>query len=173
MSRIGLLGAVALATVIVGSGVEAQTPIPPAPKDFVMAAAQSDRYEIMAAHLAAVQSQDPHVRNFAEQMISDHTRMIEELREAATATGLSSPTLGMSSDQAALLGSLQGLRGTDFDKTYARQQVLAHTQALTVQDSFAQAGAKSDLRTAAAASLPTIRDHLRMAEQLRQEVGGN
>jgi hypothetical protein len=103
--------AIALAVVIGGRGAQAQTPIPPSPKDFVMAASQSDQYEILAASVASVQGQDPRVRTFAQEMIQDHTRLFEELSKAATAAGLPPPERGMSSDQATLLSSLQSLRG--------------------------------------------------------------
>ena len=152
---------------------QAQTPIPPSPKDFVLAAAQSDQYEIMAAHLADVQGQDAHIRTFAQAMIRDHTRLTEDLRKAATASGLPPPSSGMSSDEAALLSGLQGLRGAEFDKAYARQQELAHAQAVAVEDSFATGGADANLKQAAQTALPTIQDHLKIAQQLRVEVGGN
>ena len=152
---------------------QAQTPIPPSPKDFVMVAAQSDQYEIMAAHLAEVQGQDPHVRAFAHEMIRDHTGLNEDLRKAAMASGLPPPSSGMSSDEAALLSGLQGLRGAEFDRAYARQQELAHAQAVAVEDSFATAGADANLKKAAQSALPTIQNHLKMAHQLRAQLGGS
>ena len=152
---------------------QAQTPIPPSPKDFVMAAAQSDQYEIMAAHLADVQGKDVRVRTFAQAMIRDHTRLTEDLRQAVVASGLPSPDSGMSSDEAALLSGLQGLRGAEFDKAYARQQELAHAQAVAVEDSFATGGADVNLKKAAQSALPTIQEHLKMAKQLLVDVGGS
>jgi putative membrane protein len=172
MSTIGLWVAIALAVTIGGHGAQAQTPIPPSPKDFVMAASQSDQYEIMAARLASVQGQDPRVRAFAQEMIQDHTRLSEELSKAATAAGLPPPKRGMSSDQAMLLSSLQSLRGSDFDETYARQQELAHAQAVAVEESFATAGIDPNLREAAQSALPSIREHLKMAQQLKGDIGG-
>lgn len=173
MSKTATWGAIAWAIVIGCRGAQAQTPIPPSPKDFVMAASQSDQYEILAAHVAEVQGQDPRVRAFAEEMIRDHRRLIEDLRKAAMASELPPPEPGMSSDQARLLSSLQSLRGADFDKTYARQQELAHAQAVAVEDSFATQGSNPNLRKAAQSALPTIQDHLKMAQQLRVEVGGS
>jgi putative membrane protein len=168
-----LSGVLALAMAVGCHGARAQTPIPPSPKDFVMAAAQGDQYEILAARTAEVQGQDPRIRTFAEEMIRDHTRLTEDLREAAMASGLPAPGPGMSSDQAALLSSLQSLRGVEFDKAYARQQELAHAQALAVEESFADEGADPNLRKAAGSALSTIRDHLKMAHQLRVDVGGS
>jgi predicted outer membrane protein len=102
-------------------------------------------------------------------MIQEHTRLSQDLRNAAVASGLRAPDSGMSSDQAMLLSGLQGLRGRDFDKTFARQQELAHAQAVAVAESFATAGSDPDLRKAAQSALPSIREHLKMA----QDVGGS
>jgi putative membrane protein len=173
MSKTGVWGAFVLAVIVGGHGALAQTPIPPSPNDFVMAASQSNQYEILAARVASVQSQDPRVRTFAQKMIQEHTRLSQDLRNAAVASGLRAPDSGMSSDQAMLLSGLQGLRGRDFDKTFARQQELAHAQAVAVAESFATAGSDPDLRKAAQSALPSIREHLKMAQQLRVDVGGS
>jgi len=67
---------------------------------------------------------------------------------------------------------LQSLRGPDFDKTYAKQQVLAHRQALAVEQSFASAGADANLRRVARSDAPMIEHHLEMAQQMRAALGG-
>ena len=172
MLKTGLWGAMALAVIVGGHGAQAQTPIPPSPKDFVLAASQNDQYEVLAASVASVQGQDRRVRTFAQEMIQEHTRLAEDLRKAAAASGLPSPEPGISSDQASLLSSLQSVRGPDFDKTYARQQELVHAQAVAVEESFATAGSDSNLRKAAQSALASIRDHLKKA-QLRVDVGGS
>jgi putative membrane protein len=164
---------VSLALIIGGHGAQAQTPIPPSPKDFVMDVAQSDQYEILAASVAVAQSQDQHVLTFAREMIEEHTRLAEGLRHVALASGIPFPEPGISSDQAGLLSSLQSLRGADFDKTYVRQQELAHAQAIAVEESFAAAGSKANLQKAAQSALPMIRDHLKKAQQLSVDVGGS
>ena len=74
--------------IVGGRGAQAQTSIPPSPEDFVMAASQSGQYEVLAARVAAVQGQDPRVRTFAQEMIQEHTRLAEDLRKAAAASGL-------------------------------------------------------------------------------------
>ena len=136
-----------------------------------MAASQSDEYEIQSGRVAEVQSNDARVREFAQHMIRDHTRTSENLRQAAITSGLQQPEPGLSSDQARLLSSLQSLRGAEFDRTYARQQALAHTQAQAVNESFAEGGSNLNLRNAAESALPIIRDHLKMAQRLRVDIG--
>ena len=170
MIKNGSFAALALALIANNHGGLAQTPIPPSPKDFVMATTQSDEYEIMAAQVADVEAKDPHVRAYAQEMVRDHTRLNEEMRQAAMTAGLSASSRGMSSDQAMLLSSLQSLRGAEFEKAYVRQQVLAHEQALAVMKSFSIEGAEPNLRKSAQSALATIRDHRKKAEQLSSDV---
>jgi len=165
--------AIALAAALIGQTAEAQDRIPPPPRYFVLAAAQSDQYEIAAAQDALAQSQNPQVHAFAQRIIDDHTKSREALRQAALTSGLPSPPQAMDSDQAALLASLQSLRGPNFDRTYAKQQVLAHRQALAVEQSFASAGADSNLRRVARLGVPMIQHHLELALQMRTAVGGS
>ncbi len=163
----------ALAVVGTATGAIAQTPIPPSGKDFAMAAAQSDQYEIQAGRVALTESQSASIRTFAQEMIEEHTRTSESVSDAAAASGLPRPPQGMSSDQAAMLSALQSLRGAEFDKAYAKQQVLAHYQALAVEKSYAAAGMDVNLRAAAQSSVPIIQHHLEMAQQIRKTLDGS
>lgn len=171
MSRTGLWRPLAV-MMIASQSAHAQTPVPPSPKDFVMAAVQSDQYEILAGNVAVAQSHDPRVLKFAQDMIHDHSRLSDDWRHAAMASGLEAPDQGVSSEQASLLGGLQSAPAKDFDKTYARQQELEHTQAVAVVESFATAGLDPHLRMLAESALPTLRDHLIMAQQLMIEIDG-
>ena len=161
----------ALATALSAGAALAQTAIPPAPADFAMSAAQSDQYEILAAQDAITQSQNASIRAFAQQMIQNHTKSSADLRQAAAASGMKPPPPAMSSDQALMLSALQSLRGADFDKTYARQQVLAHTQALAVEQSFATSGSDPNFRKVAQSGVPMIQHHLEMAKQISAALG--
>ncbi len=172
-NRRGHLRALSLSFILFSSlwrtGVLAQTPIPPLAKDFVLNAAQSDQYEIAAAQLALGQSQNPPVRSFAQAMAEDHARMNTALREAAAASGLPSPPPAMSSDQSAMLAALQSLRGAKFDRAYLKQQILAHTQALAVEKSYATSGLDKNLTRIARSAIPVIQHHLEMATQLEAQ----
>jgi putative membrane protein len=138
-----------------------------------MSAAQSDQYEIVAAQDALTQSQNPRIKAFAQEMIEAHTRTTEALKQAVSASGMMPPPLAMSSDQALMVSSIQSLRGADFDKAYARQQVLAHTQALAVEQSYASAGKDANLRKAAQAAVPVIQHHLQMAQEISAALGAS
>ena len=166
------IGAAAVAALFVGAGARAAPQIPPPAKEFAMMAAQADEYDIQAGRTAAVQAVDARVRAFARQMVEDHSRTQAVLRQAATASGLEPPPPGMGGDQSRLLYALQALTGPDFDRTYMRQQVLAHDQALAVAQSYAAQGRDANLRAAAQTDAPLVQHHLDMAMQLRASLGG-
>ncbi len=90
------------------------------------------------------------------------------MRDAAKASGLEPPRPHVGGDQARFLASLQSLRGDEFDREYGRQQMLAHTSALTMMRSYAEKGSDSNLRRMAASSAPIIERHLQTARQLLQ-----
>lgn len=142
-------------------------PRAPTPEEFAQSAAQSDGYELAAARTALAQSRSPQVREFARQMLVDHARTGQAVRDAAVASGLAPPQPHVGGDQARFLASLQSLRGTEFDREYARQQVLAHTSALVTMRSYAAKGSDPDLRRAAVFAVPIVDHHLQMARQLK------
>ena len=77
------------------------------------------------------------------------------------------PSPGISNDQSQFLGALQSQRGADFDRTYIRQQVLAHRAALVVEQGYASFGDDAAIRQAATSTVPIIASHLAMAEQMQ------
>ena len=88
-------------------------------------------------------------------------------------SGMSPPLMALSGDQRMLLGALQSQSGPEFDRTYARQQVLAHQQASIVEQGYARNGSDPTIQRAAQAAVPIIRRHLDMAQQIRAGLGGS
>ena len=145
-------------------------PKTPKPEEFARTVAQSDGYELAAAQAALAQSRNRQVRAFAERMIADHQNTARQLADAAKAAGLEPPQPHVGGDQARFLMSLQSLRSDEFDREYGRQQMLAHTSALTMMRSYAEKGSEANLRRMAASAAPIIERHLQAARQLMQAV---
>ena len=143
-------------------------PKAPKPQEFAGTVAESDGYELAAAQTALAQSRNPQVRAFAERMIADHERMSRALHDAAKASGLEPPNPHVGADQARLLAGLQSLRGDEFDREYSRQQMLAHTSALTTMRDYAEQGSDSNLRGMAASFVPMIERHLKTSGELQR-----
>ena len=141
-------------------------------REFVQAAGESDAFEIMEAEAALAQSTDPRVTAFARQMIRDHGETSRQLVDATARAGLKPPPTGLSTAQSPFLAALQSLRGLEFDKTYWKQQALAHRSALTVEQQYAATGDAPAVRQAAVAAIPLIQSHLAMAEQMSGNPDG-
>ena len=150
---------------LLANGASAQSQ-PPSAQDFAAAAAQSDAYEIDAARVAQLQAQDQNIRAFADQMIKDHMQTSQSFKAAVAKAGLPPPPDGPNADQARMLSALQSMKGTDFDKAYVVQQVVAHQGAVAVEQEYVDKGTEPNLKYAATTSLPLIRHHLAMARQL-------
>ena len=161
----GLKAIVVALIVVFGGEALAQKPAAPSALDFATSASQSDQFEIQTARIVLAQSQDPRVRAFAQQMIADHSQMADSLRQAAMTSGLVLPPPSMTSDQAMTLMALQ--TSADLDKDYIRQQVLAHHQALAVQQSYAETGRDENLVRLATSEMAVVKRHLQTVEQIR------
>ncbi|SIT41241.1 putative exported protein [Paraburkholderia ribeironis] len=135
----------------------------PADQQFVLEASKSDATEIAASKVALKNSHDPHVRAFAQQMIADHTKLSHGMASLVSKKGFT-PT---PSQDSALVGKLQTLKGKEFDQAYVEQVgVEAHQRAVDLFQQESQSGTDSQLKAAAAHALPTIKHHLEMAQQL-------
>jgi putative membrane protein len=140
-----------------------RTQLSPADQQFVQEASKSDATEIAASKIALKNSNDPHVRKFAQQMIADHTRLSHGMASLVSKKGFT-PT---PSEDSALVGKLQTLKGNEFDQAYVEQVgVEAHQRAVDLFQQESQSGTDSQLKAAAAHALPTIKHHLAMAQQL-------
>jgi putative membrane protein len=142
----------------------------PADEQFVQTASQSDATEIAASRVALKNSHDPHVRKFAQQMITDHTKLAHGMAALVSKKGFTTtPTA-----DSALVGKLQTLKGKEFDQAYVEQVgVEAHQRAVDLFTQQSQSGTDPQLKAAAAHALPTIKHHLEMAEQLAGEMKGS
>lgn len=171
MKRSATLAAAVAAFLAGAVAVQADPPRPMSTKDFVQAAAGSDHFEVLEARVAMVEGRNPRVRSFAQQMIQAHTATLDALAQATASAGLPPPPAGLSGDQAMLLSALQAQRAPDFDKTYVRHQVLGHTQALAVEQGYANTRSDPAVRRAANAAVPIIQHHLDEARQLCSYLG--
>jgi putative membrane protein len=148
------------------TGVNAVFGVSPSTPDFVQQVAISDMFEIQSSELAT-QRADAATKAFAEQMIPAHRKTSDELK-ALVASGKVKETLPTKLDSAhqEKLDKLKGLHGVDFTKQYRSDQVEAHKDAVSLFERYADGGDNPALKEWAGKTLPTLRRHLEMAEQL-------
>src|SRR5205814_5712922 len=77
--------------------------------------AQANLSEIEGGKAAAAKAQSPDVKQFAQQMATDHQQMLQELETLAKSKGVALPQSGSFKDKAEMK-LMERASGADFDK---------------------------------------------------------
>jgi putative membrane protein len=153
------------------TGVNSVLDITPSTADFVKEAANSDMFEIESNKLAQ-QKGNASEKTFASQMVSDHAKTSSELKGLVSDGKVKAqlPTALDSSDQSKL-DKLKAANGKDFSSDFDSYQVTAHKDAVSLFERYAKGGDNADLKNWAGKTLPTLKRHLDMAENLKKSGG--
>lgn len=136
---------------------------------FVMFAAMGGMAEVEMGRLAMQKGASEDVRQFGRRMVEDHTRAGEELVRVASPKGMRPPAALDAKHQAALR-KMSALSGERFDREYARMMVGDHKKTVSEFQKEAERGADAEIKAFAAAQLPALREHLRMAQRLSDKI---
>jgi putative membrane protein len=148
------------------TGVNSALGVSPTTTDFVKEAATSDMFEIQSSQLARERG-NASEKTFAATMIKDHTKTTEDLESMVSSGDVKAdlPTALDSSHQSEL-DKLKSLKGADFGSRYDKDQVSGHKDAVSLFERYAKSGDDPKLKDWAGKTLPTLRHHLEMAEEL-------
>lgn len=151
-------------------GTQQRSTLASADKDFLENAAQGGHAEVEGSKLAQTKSSNADVKQFAEQMIQDHTKANQELMALAKQKGYTPPD-EPSIMQRTELKALSATSGNSFDKMYvSRIGVAAHEDTVKMFQKAAADAKDPDIKAWAAKTLPTLQHHLEMANALHQKV---
>jgi putative membrane protein len=105
---------------------------------FVQAAAMSDMYEIEAGKIAASRASGAAIKQFANDMVSAHTKTSVTLQAKIKEAGISVmlPT-ELDARHKGMIDNLNGASDQDFDQRYTNQQVNAHEEAVILFRGYA------------------------------------
>lgn len=139
-------------------------------EQFAKKAAQGGMAEVKLGQLAQEKGTNEAVKKFGQRMVQDHTKANDELKEAAQKESITLPSDVDAKDQATY-DALSKLSGSAFDKAYARDMVKDHEEDITEFNHEANVGQKEAIKSFATETLPTLKDHLKEARDMRQSVG--
>jgi putative membrane protein len=150
------------------TGVNSTLGIAPTTADFVKEVAISDMFEIQSSTLAQDKGNAPE-KSFASQMVTDHTKTSTELKGLVSSGKVKAdlPTALDSSHQSKL-DKLKDESGKDFSSDFDSDQVGAHEDAVSLFERYAKGGDNPDLKDWAGKTLPTLKHHLEMAQNLKK-----
>ena len=121
--------------------------------------------EIETGNMALEKSQNDQVKKFAQHMIDDHTSALKELQTLAQAKGVTLPD-GTDLKHKTMATALKVMTGNSFDSQYMKRAGVGDHQQTIELLQKAQKNAKDpELKAMATKMLPTVREHLKMAQQ--------
>jgi putative membrane protein len=134
------------------------------PATFVTKAAQGGLTEVAVSKAAAASSEDPKIKQFAGQMVRDHSKANDELSSLAKSKGLQVPA-SLDAEHQAIVQKLSNKKGSEFDAAYTKQMKEDHAKTVALFQS-ATKSSDPDLAAFAKKTLPTLMEHKRMAGDL-------
>ncbi|MDQ2832643.1 MAG: DUF4142 domain-containing protein [Acidobacteriota bacterium] len=134
-------------------------------KMFVRKALEGGMAEVQLGQLALQKSSNDEVKQFAQKMVDDHTKMGDDLKPIAQQMNVKVPD-GPSAKDKATMAKLQALNGDAFDKAYVKDMVKDHK---ADQREFKEESTRTtnpDLKQASTHGLEVVTEHLQMIEQI-------
>jgi putative membrane protein len=158
-----------------GFAAVAQSPAPPTDPQIAHIAYTAGQIDISAAELALKNSKNKAVRDFAEEMVRDHTAvnkqalaLLDKLKVKPEDNGTSK---SLSDGAAKKRDELSKLSGSDFDKAYAQNEVAYHK---TVNGALATAlipnSNNGELKSLLETGLKLFTEHQKHAEHLADQL---
>ncbi|MDQ6708895.1 MAG: DUF4142 domain-containing protein [Acidobacteriota bacterium] len=132
---------------------------------FAAKAAQGGMAEVKLGQLAQDKGSSDSVKQFGKKMVEDHSKANDQLKSVAAKENITLPADVDAKDQA-IYDRLSKLSGADFDRAYARDMVRDHKQDIAEFQKEANKGKDDAIKNFASQTLPTLQEHLKMAQGL-------
>ncbi len=136
--------------------------------EFLIEAASGGLYEVEAAKLAQQKATSQEIKDLAAKIEADHSQANQKLQALATSKGIAIPsTLG--DEEQKKLDELNKEEVSDFDEDYMEQMVKDHKSDVDAFEKAAKNLDDPDVKSFASTVLPTLKEHLNMAEQMEDK----
>ena len=171
------IAAVLFATALHPSIMKAQGTAAPTDPQIVGIVETADDIDINYAKLALSKARDKQVRDFAQQMITDHSAVQKSVINVASklnVTPADSPTSDSLKPQAQqTLEKSRGLKGKAFEKSYVDNEVSYHEAVINATKTVLIPSAQNaELKSALQGAEPLFEGHLAHAERVQSAIEG-
>lgn len=137
---------------------------------FLTMAAEGGTAEVELGQLASKNGSNSCVKQFGQRMVTDHSKANDQAKGIAAQKSVTLPT-SMSSKDQTMYRSLSPKTGTDFDKAYMTAMLKDHREDIAEFRHEANSGTDPDIKAWAAKTLPTLEEHLKLAEDCAKQLG--
>ncbi len=139
-------------------------------RDFAMHAMTGGMMEVKLSQFAAEHATNPAVKQFAQRLVQDHSQANKELMTIAGKNQIQFPR-EMSKDHQEVWNRLTNLRGADFDRQFVQHMIQDHQRDIAQFEKESKDGQDPQLKAFAAKTLPTLREHLKLAQDVASKLG--
>lgn len=133
---------------------------------FMIDAARGGMMEVQLGQTAQQKASSSAIKELGKKIEQDHTQAGNELAALAKAKNVSLPT--DTGGEKVIIDKVSSLSGAAFDKAYLKAMVRDHKKDVKEFQHESAVGIDSDVKAFAAKTLPTLQEHLRMAEDLQK-----
>jgi putative membrane protein len=130
---------------------------------FVTKAAMGGMMEVQLGNYAKDHASNADVKAFGQRMVDDHSKANDELKSIAASKGITLPT-SLSAKEQATYDRLTKLNGAEFDRAYMKDMVSDHRTDVAEFRRESQKGTDPEIKQFATKTLPTLEEHLKLAE---------
>ncbi len=139
------------------------------PSGFMMEAAKGGMAEVELSRTAMSKIQNAEVKQFAQQMVADHTRANNELKQLAAKKNVTLPT-ELDAAHKTMADRMSKLSGAEFDREYVNAMVEDHEKDVNLFRMQSESGTDADAKAFAAKTLPTLQMHLKMIQGIQSKM---
>jgi putative membrane protein len=137
---------------------------------FIFDAASSNLLEIRLGQLAQSKAVNSSVKQFGQQMVTDHSNLQTQLTATISKSGTDFKP-GMNDEDKKEAERLDKLSGAEFDRQYMTSTIQHHQQDVAEFQSMSSSARSAEARQIATTGLPVVQRHLTMATQVGAQVG--
>ena len=137
---------------------------------FVMEAAKGGLAEVELGKLATEKASSSEVKKFGQRMVDDHGKANDELKTLAQSKNITLPAQVDPKDKA-FADKLSKMSGEQFDRAYMQHMLADHRKDVNAFRTESQSGKDPDVKSWAAKTLPTLEEHLKLAQDANKAVG--
>lgn len=135
--------------------------------EFAVEAANGGMAEVALSKIAEEKATDPKVKEFAKQMVKDHTKANDELMKIATSKNITLPAAPNEEKQKAA-SDLGAKSGSDFDKAYIEQMDKDHQKTVKLFEDSRNEVKDPELKAFIDKTLPVIKAHAEHAKSMNK-----
>jgi putative membrane protein len=164
-----VLSALVATSLLIGASANGQS-LSAEEQQFVKKAAAGGLAEVKLSELANDRASDQKVKDFAVQMVTDHTQANNELKPIAESNKIPVPTK-LKGESEVAYQRLEKLSGSKFDAAYIKVMVSDHDKTVSAFEDASSKVKNPDLKAFIDKTLPVLRQHQDHIHEIASQTG--